>query len=574
MSGLNKRIHLSLIVSEDHSNIGDEWELPSGVSILCVLYLQRFECGRGRICQHASTAVALFGGVSIGLLSAIGLREFKNLPQIDNNTGEVYVYQLAKKQLQECYGRKINVVLERYKFYSRMQHDDETIDQFVAAFRGKLCKNNTRSISYVSEHDEMDENRIQDIVLRVLKDNDGAECNFSKLPTCKLLIDAIEVTAMVDLCAWFTIMCLHMFKKLWPGRELIPTDVNPGRYTGHRIPIMGYVNVHIEFQSRQYEGKLYVAEKGQLILGWPHIKKLGMNIDSAKFAPVYTVLEHHLQQALIYDELDKNFPAVFSESLGCVGLEPHEGLEQGILTEQEWDPEMVKDNEMQVVKGYILNGWPSERVLRGEGATLWKLKDELSVCGEFGGESVDGCSEECNGYLMEGVPDVVDGNVQDESGGCENDYTHVQKFTQSFDAVKQTLLATGLKYMLVYPAKLHVLHDEKSYFFTGTMEIWNWLKMRDVPTQPRMLSQITYLWMRKWTSQHIKGTSQAPGSAVTPSPKLVQEDGTLDIETKMLPEQDGVVDSSDFLFDEPTLGELSMVLEGADGLHGLAPKWS
>ncbi|KAJ1088851.1 hypothetical protein NDU88_002006 [Pleurodeles waltl] len=52
-------------------------------------------------------------------LGAVGLREFKNLPQMDN-AGEVDVYQLAKKQLQERYGRKINVVLERYKFYSSM----------------------------------------------------------------------------------------------------------------------------------------------------------------------------------------------------------------------------------------------------------------------------------------------------------------------------------------------------------------------------------------------------------------------------------------------------------------------
>ncbi|KAJ1135705.1 hypothetical protein NDU88_002140 [Pleurodeles waltl] len=111
-------------------------------------------------------------------LGVIGLREFKNLPQMDN-TGEVDVYQLAKKQLQEHYGKEMNVVLEQ-------------------------CK-------------------------------------------------------------------------------------------------------------------LYVAEKGQLILGWPHIKKLGMKIDFTKLAPVYTVLEHDLQQELIYDELDTNFPAVFLESLAAGG---------------------------------------------------------------------------------------------------------------------------------------------------------------------------------------------------------------------------------------------------------------
>ncbi|KAJ1124516.1 hypothetical protein NDU88_002967 [Pleurodeles waltl] len=104
-------------------------------------------------------------------------------------------------------------------------------------------------------------------------------------------------------------------------------------------------------QSRQCEGgELYVAEKGQLTLGWPHIKKLGMKIDSTRLAPVYTVLEHDLQQELIYDELDKNFPAVFSESLG---------LEERVLMD---------------VQRSVMD-----------------------------------------------VPDVLDGNVQGEDGGSEND---------------------------------------------------------------------------------------------------------------------------------------------------------
>ncbi|KAJ1131671.1 hypothetical protein NDU88_010006 [Pleurodeles waltl] len=272
------------------------------------------------------------------------LPEFKNLLQV-NNAGEADVYQLAKKQLQERYGRKINVVLERYKFYSRMQQDDELIDQFVAALRGiavtckfeqisydqvlrdrilmktksrkiqeklwscsgdqmlrgaidaartievsekcvqavrrsfndcdsgtvaissvnkdskelekkldwkkntamkcyrcgagdhlahskkcpaftkicnacknighfnKVCKNNTKGISYISEHDELDDCRIQEVVLSVPEDDSNVEGNLSKLPTCKLFLDTVEVTVMVDSCAWFTIMNVNMFKK-------------------------------------------------------------------------------------------------------------------------------------------------------------------------------------------------------------------------------------------------------------------------------------------------------------------------------------------------------------------------
>lgn len=54
------------------------------------------------------------------------------------NTGDMGVYQIAVKQMQEIweenrFGRKINVVMERFKFYSRVQKADETIDLCFSA---------------------------------------------------------------------------------------------------------------------------------------------------------------------------------------------------------------------------------------------------------------------------------------------------------------------------------------------------------------------------------------------------------------------------------------------------------
>ncbi|KAJ1179576.1 hypothetical protein NDU88_004810 [Pleurodeles waltl] len=169
-----------------------------------------------------------------------GLHEFKNLHQVDN-TKEVDVYQLAKKQLQKRYGRKINMELERYKFYSRIQHEDESIDQFVAALRGLAVTCKFEQISY-------------DQVLR--------DQLLMKTKSCKIQ------------------------EKLWSCSS--------------DLTLKGAVDV-----ARTIE-----------------------------------------------------------ESEKC--LEVHDGLDQEGLTEQEWNQEMVKDNEMQVVKGYILNDWPSERVLRRE----------------------------------------------------------------------------------------------------------------------------------------------------------------------------------------------------------------
>lgn len=68
-------------------------------------------------------------------LGAVGLREFKNLPTLEN-PGDLGVYQIALKQMQERFGREINVVMECFKFYSRAQKADESIDQYVPALRG------------------------------------------------------------------------------------------------------------------------------------------------------------------------------------------------------------------------------------------------------------------------------------------------------------------------------------------------------------------------------------------------------------------------------------------------------
>lgn len=66
---------------------------------------------------------------------AIGLREVKKLPTLENPE-DADVYQVAKNQLHKRCGRKTNVALERFKFYSRAQQENESIDQFVVALRG------------------------------------------------------------------------------------------------------------------------------------------------------------------------------------------------------------------------------------------------------------------------------------------------------------------------------------------------------------------------------------------------------------------------------------------------------
>ena len=60
------------------------------------------------------------------------------------------------------------------------------------------------------------------------------------------------------------------------------------------------------------------------------------------------------------------------------------------------------------------------------------------------------------------------------------DYTQkVQDSRKSYLEVKRKLREMDIKYMLLYPAKLRVIHAGKSYFFKHPNEVWNWLDMAD-----------------------------------------------------------------------------------------------
>mgnify|MGYP002804399224 CR=1 FL=1 len=63
------------------------------------------------------------------------------------------------------------------------------------------------------------------------------------------------------------------------------------------------------------------------------------------------------------------------------------------------------------------------------------------------------------------------------------DYTpQVQKARKTYEAVKIKLRAMGLKYMLMFPAKLKVIHEGKAHFFSTSREAWTGQR------NPRILS--------------------------------------------------------------------------------------
>ena len=112
------------------------------------------------------------------------------------------------------------------------------------------------------------------------------------------------------------------------------------------------------------------------------------------------------------------------------------------------------------------------------------------------------------------------------------DYTQqVQQLRQSFLAVKQKLRAMKIKYMLLYPANLKVIYNEKTFFFETPEEVWDWLEIRGSdrilpPTQGR-----------RWNRPRRRGRpgpagTRADGNGGTFEPTdrvVVCRDGTLGV---------------------------------------------
>ncbi|KAJ1158228.1 hypothetical protein NDU88_010922 [Pleurodeles waltl] len=61
----------------------------------------------------------------------------------------------------------------------------------------------------------------------------------------------------------------------------------------------------------------------------------------------------------------------------------------------------------------------------------------------------------------------------------------VQLQQQSYAGVKRKLRDLGYTYMLLYPAKLEVLHAGRAHFFQSPQAVWDWLERSNGTGPPR-----------------------------------------------------------------------------------------
>lgn len=169
----------------------------------------------------------------------------------------------------------------------------------------KVCRF-TQKVNYIT-HEEDESPAEFNSILCV----GGTSCK--NVPTCTVLIDGKEVSMMVDSCAWYSIIGKSIFNELWGAKELLPPDIQPGGYSGHKIDLEGFIWVDLEFMGRKTRGKLYIASKGVSILGWPHLKEMGIKLDPNASPSVYAITTNNEK---IVKSIKNEFPKLFSDSLG------------------------------------------------------------------------------------------------------------------------------------------------------------------------------------------------------------------------------------------------------------------
>ena len=129
----------------------------------------------------------------------------------------------------------------------------------------------------------------------------------------ELQLDEKIVRMEVDTGASLSLMPLSTFRKLWPQRELLPSNVKMSTYTGEVLAVSGTADVLVTGHGTETATLplLIVEKEGPCLLGRNWLKSL--RLDWRQLIRV-----HHLQDNPALTEVLQRHPHVFDEGLGTL----------------------------------------------------------------------------------------------------------------------------------------------------------------------------------------------------------------------------------------------------------------
>ena len=111
------------------------------------------------------------------------------------------------------------------------------------------------------------------------------------------------------------------------------------------------------------------------------------------------------------------------------------------------------------------------------------------------------------------------------------DYTQkVQQLRQSYTGVKQKLRERNVKYMLLYPAKLKIIHNGKTHFFETPEEVWDWMEIRKPDRDPPPTQKRGWSRPRRRSRPGPSRLCNGDASEASMSRVVVCGDGTIGME--------------------------------------------
>ncbi|KAJ1095977.1 hypothetical protein NDU88_001126 [Pleurodeles waltl] len=184
----------------------------------------------------------------------------------------------------------------------------------------RVCNNDKSNIDSVTGNSNK-------VVLYVGQEIDQIEHNTSIvdvgpviMPECIIRLDNRTVTVLADSGSPYTMVGDKNWQAIF-GETLdflSKPDINLISYGGAKIEVVGYKVMKIQFRDRVTVGKVYVAKRGNNLLGWRHQRDMGIKLDPNSDDQVMVVSNANDSM-----EIFKEFPGVFSEKLGCLASFEH-----------------------------------------------------------------------------------------------------------------------------------------------------------------------------------------------------------------------------------------------------------
>ena len=120
------------------------------------------------------------------------------------------------------------------------------------------------------------------------------------------LVDGYEVPLEIDTGASRSILSENMFRTIWPKRTLVASNVKLGTYSKEPLPVVGAMNVNVEYSGQTHKFVLLVVKgSGPTQLGRDWMLVIRLDWQQINYA-----------SSSGYQELLNKHADVFQDSLG------------------------------------------------------------------------------------------------------------------------------------------------------------------------------------------------------------------------------------------------------------------